>query len=134
MLNPEFRTKWIAALRSGAYRQAKGRMIRPAGWSDSSGGDVESFCSLGVLCDVLCKEDIGLRRAGSAFLFNGELMAARPSEKLRQEIGLENRLMKNVMMYNDSIGLSFDDIAELLENENGSASAILESGVSQDRQ
>lgn len=33
--------KWIAALRSGAYKQGKGRLRR---------GD--SYCCLGVLCEV----------------------------------------------------------------------------------
>ena len=40
-MNPELKAKWLAALRSGEYKQAK---------SVLNTGD--SFCCLGVLCDI----------------------------------------------------------------------------------
>lgn len=45
-MNQEIKAKWVSALRSGKYRQAKERLQ-----SDSGG-----FCCLGVLCDLYIKE------------------------------------------------------------------------------
>lgn len=41
-LKPEFKSKWVAALRSGKYTQAKEKLRSPDG-----------FCCLGVACDLL---------------------------------------------------------------------------------
>lgn len=41
-MNPEIKTKWIAALRSGSYKQTTG-VLR----------DSRGYCCLGVLCDVV---------------------------------------------------------------------------------
>lgn len=41
-MNPEIKARWVAALRSGEYKQAKGR-LRTAD---------NSFCCLGVLCNL----------------------------------------------------------------------------------
>jgi hypothetical protein len=46
-MKPEIKARWLAALRSGNYRQAKYRL--------REGND---FCCLGVLCDIL-SPDIG---------------------------------------------------------------------------
>lgn len=45
-MTQELKTKWIAALRSGEYRQGQLRLVR----QDSEGG--LSHCCLGVLCEV----------------------------------------------------------------------------------
>lgn len=44
-MNPDVKTKWVAALRSGEYKQ---------GTEHLHSGD--SFCCLGVLCDLYAKE------------------------------------------------------------------------------
>lgn len=41
-LDPEFKAKWVAALRSGEYRQGKG-------WLHNNG----TYCCLGVACKVV---------------------------------------------------------------------------------
>lgn len=43
MMNPEVKAEWLAALRSGAYKQAQARLFDP-----ETGG----YCCLGVLCDI----------------------------------------------------------------------------------
>lgn len=48
-INPEIKGKWVAALRSGEYRQGRGSLRKK-----SIGGD--RFCCLGVLCDIYAKE------------------------------------------------------------------------------
>lgn len=47
-MNPEIKTRWVAALRSGEYAQTK-QALR----------DENGFCCLGVLCDVV-KDDLGI--------------------------------------------------------------------------
>jgi hypothetical protein len=44
-MNPKIKKKWIKALTSGKYKQAKG-MLRKG----------DAFCCLGVLCDLHSKE------------------------------------------------------------------------------
>jgi hypothetical protein len=43
-LDPEFKAKWVAALRSGEYKQGSGTMYNP---------DADCFCCLGV-AGVVC--------------------------------------------------------------------------------
>lgn len=47
-MNPEIKTEWLAALRSGEYKQETG-ILRARG----------GFCCLGVLCDLYVKKGIG---------------------------------------------------------------------------
>lgn len=46
-MNQEIKTKWVAALRSGEYKQGRARLKTHEG---------NSFCCLGVLCDLHDKE------------------------------------------------------------------------------
>lgn len=50
-MNPEIKQKWLDALRSGEYEQAKGALRK----QDDEGNDL--FCCLGVLCDIVAKGD-----------------------------------------------------------------------------
>jgi hypothetical protein len=45
-MDPEIKAKWIAALESGEYKKGKHKL---------RGGD-DTFCCLGVLCDIYHKE------------------------------------------------------------------------------
>ena len=40
-MNPDIKTKWVAALRSGQYKQIGGELCNETG-----------FCCLGVLCEI----------------------------------------------------------------------------------
>jgi hypothetical protein len=48
-MNPEFKTQWIAALRSGEYTQGHGTLQTHD----------NEFCCLGVLCDLYAKDGGG---------------------------------------------------------------------------
>lgn len=50
-IDEEIKTKWVAALRSGEYKQGRGFLRK----IDSKG--VDRFCCLGVLCDIYTKEN-----------------------------------------------------------------------------
>jgi len=45
-MNPEIKEKWIAALKSGKYRRATGRLVTREGETPVA------HCCLGVLCDI----------------------------------------------------------------------------------
>lgn len=47
-LDPEFKAKWLAALRSGNYKQASGSLVRL-----HSDPQTAEFCCLGVACDIV---------------------------------------------------------------------------------
>jgi hypothetical protein len=49
-MNPEVKARWVAALRSGEYRQGFGRLRRP------EIGDAFCFCALGALIDLAAQE------------------------------------------------------------------------------
>jgi hypothetical protein len=49
-LKPSVKKKWVAALRSGDYRQGQGTLAARDRWSFRGKGD--KFCCLGVLCDI----------------------------------------------------------------------------------
>lgn len=51
-MNPEIKAKWVAALRSGKYKQGSGYLRQGV-----------EFCCLGVLCDVYAKNVRGRWRA-----------------------------------------------------------------------
>lgn len=48
-MNPDIKEQWVAALRSGEYKQGAGRLQDP---------QVGEFCCLGVLCDLAVKAGV----------------------------------------------------------------------------
>jgi hypothetical protein len=48
----DIKAKWVAALRSGEYKQGRGRLK-----FRREGSDEAEFCCLGVLCDILDKDN-----------------------------------------------------------------------------
>lgn len=54
-MNPEIKEKWIAALRSGDYKQGKSYLAK-------KGVDgVIRYCCLGVLCEIAVEEGVAQR-------------------------------------------------------------------------
>ena len=47
-MNPKVKAKWVAALRSGRYKQGHGALAISSGRAHVS----DKFCCLGVLCDL----------------------------------------------------------------------------------
>lgn len=73
-MNKRIKKLWIAALRSGEYKQAGGG-LRPT---------KDTFCCLGVLCDIQRREDHGQwrRENGSGefmFIGNGRTFEGEPA-------------------------------------------------------
>lgn len=100
-MNKEVKEKWIAALRSGNYKQCKG-MLRSS----------DGFCCLGVLCDVLYPEDW---RFNSWNWFHNDYLRLLPS-KVVKGAGLfgHNVEITDLIWENDE-GKTFDEIADTIE-------------------
>lgn len=56
-MNPEWKAPWVSALRSGTYSQGHRRLRR-----------LESFCCLGVLCDLFIEKGLGTWRNGAVIM------------------------------------------------------------------
>jgi len=101
-MNAEIKTKWLVALRSGEYKQCKGR-LRNYGR--------KQFCCLGVLADINGEKwtldkykDWGV----------GGCMNREESEYLGHGTGLRRPSAGKLMTMNDK-GKSFLEIADYIE-------------------
>lgn len=110
-MNQEIKTKWIAALKSGEYKQGTGYLKKDG-----------KYCCLGVLCDLHAKE------TGNSFTPSEEYLKQiriLPIE-VKNWAGLINnygRFESNDLPYdtlwqlNDMAGFSFPEIADIIEKE-----------------
>jgi hypothetical protein len=97
-MNQELKNKWIEALRSGKYKQGRNYLRM---------GD--SFCCLGVLCDV---DDPSKWRANhfvSARMYGDNLSC------LPDYFPLSPRARASLMRMNDVQNKSFEEIADWIE-------------------
>lgn len=92
MLGPK-QQAWLTALRSGLYFQGKGVLFQ----KNPDGPDL--YCPLGVLCDIN-------NRPGQWGFAPNDLAA---------ELGLRDQVL--IQRYNDILGLTFDQIADRIEND-----------------
>lgn len=121
-LDPDFKKRWVKALRSGKYSQTKSALRRtiphPAGWKaipDPAGWKVIpdprfcypiGFCCLGVACDVIdskawtTAEIPGWRKHAGGTVKNLPFVTRTVAEKLAQ--------------MNDQ-GMSFSEIADWID-------------------
>jgi hypothetical protein len=118
-MNPEVKNKLVAALRSGEYKQTQGQLRE---------GD-DSFCCLGVLCDLHAKETgyvweeawssdypDGFMYLGQEFILPEEV---RTWAGLPSSDGGEVRVdgcRGNLANHNDN-GRTFEEIADAIEEQ-----------------
>lgn len=113
---------WVAALRSGKYRQGKKR-LRVAGETRKQ----DSFCCLGVLCDVY-RTETGKGRwrlgafeaeadAGSAMVTPDTVMAWAGLGSCNPEVLSQDPSTHGTALaeFNDRHGKTFAEIADLIE-------------------
>ena len=114
-MNPEVKAKWVAALRSGEYKQGRGALRNAA----------DEFCCLGVLCDLspfpwLGPPERKMRPSYDIeerphFLTSGYL-----SEPVAEWAGLVDTnpvVDGNTLSHLNDTGCPFDQIADLIEAE-----------------
>lgn len=106
-MNPEVKTRWIEALRSGRYKQTRGQLR-----------DDEGFCCLGVLCDIsgLGKWDQNgcYRRNLSGHRLDLPFFVAEWAELPSYPLASDNTPLAEL---NDFSGLTFPQIADIIERD-----------------
>lgn len=126
-MNAAVKTRWVAALRSGEYKQTTGALHRtvPLG-SDAPAG----FCCLGVLCDLAEKDGVvhsrpndtgtvGYDGAGESGFYQS---ATLPGAVVNWAgLGDDNPLVRfdddavSLSELNDELGAGFTEIADVIE-------------------
>lgn len=100
--------EWLAALRSGEYRQATGALQ-----DDCTGG----FCCLGVLCDVAMKRhpELGMRWGFENFTEADSCVKYAPPSPFTGALGNLGVCIAALAEMNDRDGKSFSEIADFIE-------------------
>jgi hypothetical protein len=128
-MNPEIKTQWVNALRSGDYKQGRLKLTNVE-------GDEKTYCCLGVLCDLAVKagaipEPTPLEEDNEKFLRYGvdhEESAFLPIEVIEwagspdthsfNSIPLEYKgETHNADYLNDITGLNFNELADLIDSQ-----------------
>lgn len=105
-MNPEVKAKWVEALRSGNYKQTQGRLKR------HKDGE-ESYCCLGVLCDISPAKEYEVRSYGGHSTYLGSIN--QPPHIVLEWAGLGYSDVLYLMTLNDISLLSFNVIADIVE-------------------
>ena len=121
-MNTEIKTKWIAALRSGNYKQGFKRLHYKGEW-----GDV--YCCLGVLCELAIESNVPIRREPipqNTLVNNGNTQGYGPisvseyrnynllPDTVHEWSGLSYDESFQLSYHNDE-GLPFTGIADIIE-------------------
>lgn len=102
---------WIAALRSGEYRQCSGGLRRPIIGHDF-------YCCLGVACEIA--PDITRFGDTIAYNFGRDVTASIiPDEDWKRLTGLPYHVREECVYLNDASQANFKVIADYLEKEAG---------------
>lgn len=110
-MNPEIKSKWVTALRSGEYKQGRGML------HDT---EVDAYCCLGVLCDLAAESGVPVKREVSGYrrfeLFDGLDAVLPPSVKHWAGLDRHSPRVGHISLAarNDG-GSTFSEIADLIE-------------------
>lgn len=110
-MKPEIKARWVAALRSGDYKQGTGDLRKG-----------NSFCCLGVLCQIFSVET-GTKWHSDGVVFNmlGEdvILPREVSEwaGIQRSYNPELSNGETLTTINDDMGWSFEQIANAIEAE-----------------
>lgn len=104
------KTEWVKALRSGEYKQGKGRLML----KDAEGNT--TFCCLGVLCNILGMKanPAGMYRDKTQYSFGHTYNASYPTTEVMSLVGLTHDQARLLAIMNDD-GNSFKAIADYIE-------------------
>lgn len=120
-MNPEYKTKWLDALRSGEYGQGTGALRTKD----------DTYCCLGVLADICVKEGLASwvesdsdpeEFAYVVSLPEGREDGAYLPAKIADHVGVD-RLgrrgtgLQTLANLNDDSGHTFEQIADIIEEE-----------------
>lgn len=126
-MNPEIKARWVSALRSGRYEQAKYRLRSDTG-----------YCCLGVLCDVVAEDvavdwldEVDEEELEAIYTFDDEksvlppcvakyagLILLNPEVEMTEfsaALDCDVTSKRNLAELNDSGDYDFNAIADLIE-------------------
>lgn len=111
MLNENAKA-WVAALRSGKYKQGRGHLKTTA----------ELYCCLGVACDVAIQAGLPLVVGHGERLISFDAESTVLPTAVQTWLGLQTsdggaRGLVALVTYNDQVGWSFAEIADYIESE-----------------
>lgn len=133
-MNPEIKARWVAALRSGEYRQGDGFLrIHQA-------DDSDLYCCLGVLCDLAVQDGLAFwskpksSQAAASIVTQASRDCTGLPVPIREWAGLPARAMTPELRHSDgalhwaavfndgdkTLGVSkhsFEEIADLIEQQ-----------------
>lgn len=107
------RRAWVKALRSGQFPQGSGRLA----YQDNVGDGTVEYCCLGVACEVANVTWWKPIFGGSFHLFTIEGNEGIPTDDVLAKFGLDEHQATVLASVNDSEGLSFSEIADLIEKD-----------------
>lgn len=104
-MDATLKSKWVAALRSGNYKQAQGVLYRPS----------EGYCCLGLLCEVAGAQ-YEKHRSDWWPVIDGERADRGNGDEYLSEsrFAIEAEVQERLAKMNDD-GRSFDEIADYIE-------------------
>lgn len=125
-MDAELKTKWLAALRSGEFKQGQGKLHDPA---------TEAYCCLGVLCKIMgaeFRQAEGANDDGDYYsldhvpVLDGQVLSSADDEELspriEKQLGIDQ---KTLVILNDGHGreddpnyakpVGFSEIADFIE-------------------
>lgn len=103
-MDPELKAKWIEALRSGEYKQCRGKLHK----------ELVGYCCLGVLCDIDSQVTENMQHGIGIFQFEGRFESSYLPTGYRSKIGLDSQDEANLVHMNDT-NKSFSEIADYIE-------------------
>lgn len=104
-MNEAIKARWVAALRSGCYRQAAGKLHNSS----------DQYCCLGVLCDVV-KDELNGRWNGAIFEAQGDENSTYLPESVANHAEIHPEAESDLVNLNDS-GQTFYVIADYIEKQ-----------------
>ncbi len=122
-MNPEIKATWIEALLSGKYKQTRQTLRRSE--PDAGGRQMDSYCCLGVLCELAVEEGVidppqpfEGPIGGKRWMYGRATSVALLPREVMDWAGLvENNPTAgdfSLSHYNDR-GKSFESIAQIIE-------------------
>jgi len=105
-LNPEFKKKWVEALRSGEYIQGISQLHYTDFKDENEIDIIDKYCCLGVACRVLGYTDKQILEYGNI---------PKSFELVPSELKKDGGTQATLVMMNDEEGKSFNEIADWIE-------------------
>jgi hypothetical protein len=103
-MDAQVKEKWVAALRSGNYQQARNGLKKGGG-----------YCCLGVLCDIVNPDGWENINGYNYYRFGGSKDDCALPIPLENEVGLGRNSVSACITLNDTQRQSFDQIADYIE-------------------